>query len=76
MHLKMLQGISTVLYVTWGIPFLSQGYAGRAEGDKPSDDLKLQPSIQFLIGNTGLLSLLPTNTIQEKHKVGSIYWKQ
>lgn len=59
-----------------GFHFLSQGYAGRAEGDTPRDDLKLQPSIQFLIGNTGLLSLLPMNTRQENHKVGSIYWKQ
>lgn len=49
-----------------GSHFLSQGYAGRAEEDTPSDDLKLQPAIQFLIGNTGLLSLLPTNTMQQK----------
>lgn len=49
-----------------GSHFLSQGYAGRAEEDTPSDDLQLQPAIQFLIENTGLLSLLPTNTMQQK----------
>lgn len=59
-----------------------QGYANRAAGDsqKPTrpemTSSKLQLSIQFLIRNTGLLSFLPTNTIQENWRVGSIYWEQ
>lgn len=63
------------IFIPYRITHIAAGESQKA--DTPKDDLpKLQLTIQLLIRNTGLLRVLPANTIQENQKVGSIYGEQ
>ena len=69
-------------YVTRRIIFSSPRITHIAAGESQKQthpemtSQKLQLTIQLLIRNIGLLCVLPTNTIQENQKVGSIYGEQ